>query len=142
MIDFNDLLQQLRESFWITEASLDQAPRQQGAYVLWLVDNPLLCLKVGIAGPRRGKGLWGRLKLHFLNNPDNTVLARHMAVDIEFGQAQGYDFLDRLRRQQFLADKCFFQAISLPNWSKEELLRFEKFLELQLTPKYRGKIDD
>ena len=140
MFNFNNLLQRLRRSPRIAKSSLSQVPRQQGAYVLWLDDNPPVCLKVGIAGTRQGKGLWERLEFHFSNNPDNTVLARHMAADIDFGQGQGYDFRDRPQRQQFLADKCFFQVISLPNWSREELRRFEDFLELRLNPKYRGRV--
>jgi len=115
-------------------------PRQQGAYVIWLDSNPATCLKVGIAGPRKGKGLWERIKYHFSNNPHNTPLAKHMAADISFGQEHGYDFRHRLQRKQFLEERCFFQVIPLPSWSKRELRRFEKFLELQLNPKYRGRI--
>ena len=140
MFNFNNLLQRLRGSPRIAKSSLNQVSRQQGAYVLWLDDNPPVCLKVGIAGPRKGKGLWERLKFHFSSNPNNTVLARHMAADIDFSQTQGYDLRDRLQRQQFLVDKCFFQVIPLPNWSREELRRFEDFLELRLNPKYRGRV--
>lgn len=57
-----------------------------------------------------------------------------------FGQAQGYDFRDRLQRQQFLAEKCFFQVIPLPSLGREDLLRFEDYLELKLNPRYRGRI--
>lgn len=140
MFNFNNLLQQLQGSSRISKSSLNQVPRQQGVYVLWFDNNPPVCLKVGIAGPRQGKGLWERIELHFSNNPNNTVLARHMEVNIDFGQAQGYDFRDRSQRQQFLADKCYFQIIPLPNWSREELRRFEDFLELHLNPKYRGRV--
>ena len=140
MFNFNNLLQRLRGNPRITKSSLNQVSRQQGVYVMWLDDNPPVCLKVGMAGPRRGKGLWERLKLHFSSNPENTVLAKHMMADIDFGHSQGYDFLDRLQRQQFLMDKCFFQVIPLPNWSGAELRRFENFLELNLNPKYKGRI--
>ena len=140
MFNFTKLLQRLRESPRITRSLLDQVLRQQGAYVLWLNNNPLICLKVGIAGPRQGKGLRGRLQFHFSSNPDNTVLARHMEADIDFVQAQGYDFRDRVQRQQFLANECFFQVIPLPNWSRDELRRFEDFLESRLKPKYKGRV--
>lgn len=140
MSEFNKLLQKLRESSRITGSSLDQVPRQQGAYVLWLDNNPPVCLKVGIAGPRQGKGLRERLRFHFSSNPDNTVLARHMEADRDSVQAQRYDFRDREQRRQFLTNECFFQAIPLPNWTREELRRFEDLLESRLSPRYKGRV--
>jgi hypothetical protein len=140
MYDFNKLLQKLQESPRITKSLLDHVSRQKGAYILWLDTNPPICLKVGIAGPRQGKGLQERLLFHFLSNPDNTVLARHMEADIDFGKVQGYDFRDRVQRQQFLANKNFFQVIPLPNLGKEELRQFERFLESQLNPRYKGRV--
>lgn len=140
MSEFNELLQRLRENSRITWSSLNQVPRQQGAYVLWLDNNPPVCLKVGIAEPRQGKGLRERLRFHFSSNPDNTVLARHMEADRDSVQAQRYDFRDREQRQQFLANECFFQAIPLPNWTREELRRFEDFLESRLSPRYKGRV--
>ncbi len=74
-----DVLGQLLKSqIVITKANLSRAPRVQGAYILWLAGEPPVCLKVGIAGPRRGEGLWGRLKRHFRCV---SVLGRHMAAD-------------------------------------------------------------
>ena len=140
MFNYNNLLQRLRRSPRIYKSSLNQVTRQQGAYILWFDDNPIVCLKVGIAGPRKGKGLWERISYHFSSNLNNTVLARHMAVDIGFGKKQGYNFSDWLQRQQFLSDKCFFQVIPLPNLTRRELRRFEDFLELQLNPKYCGRV--
>ena len=140
MSEFNELLQRLRESSRITGSSLHQVPRQQGAYILWLDNNPPVCLKVGIAGPRKGEGLRGRLQLHFSSNLDNTVLARHMEADRNSVQAQRYDFRDREQRQQFLANECFFQVVPLPNWTREELRRFEDFLESRLSPRYKGRV--
>ncbi len=137
---FNRLLQRLRESSRITRSSLDQVPRQQGAYVLWLDSNSPVCLKVSIAGLRQGKGLRERLQFHFSSNPNNTVLARHMEADTDSVQAQRYDFRDREQRQQFLANRCFFQAIPLLNWTREELRRFEDLLELHLSPRYKGRV--
>lgn len=140
ILDFDELLQRLLKSPRITKSSLDQVPRQQGAYILWLEENPAICLKVGIAGSRQGKGLRERVQFHFSSNPTNSVLARHMEADIDFGRALGYDFQDRLQRQQFLANKCFFQVIAIPNWNRRELKRFEDFLETQLNPRYKGRV--
>lgn len=140
MSEFNKLLRRLRESFRITGSSLDQVSRQQGAYILCLDSNPPVCLKVGIAGARQGKGLRERLQFHFSSNLDNTVLARHMEADRNSVQAQRYDFRDREQRQQFLANECFFQAIPFPDWTREELRRFEDFLESRLSPRYKGRV--
>ena len=140
MLEFKNLLQRLQESPRITRSSLNQVPRQQGAYVLWMDKNPHVCLKVGIAGPRKDKGVRERLQFHFSSNPKNTILAEHMKEDIDFGQAQGYDFQNRVQRQQFLANECFFQVIPLSFWSKEELKRLEDFLEFRLSPRYKGRV--
>lgn len=140
MLKYNNLLQQLIESPRITRSTLNEAPTQQGAYVWWLDVNPPVCLKVEVSGPRRGRGIWERLHLHFLSNDFNSVIARHLKADIDLGGAQGYDFQDRLQRQQFLADKCFFKVLPLPSLSKKQLIRFQGFLESQLNPRYIGRL--
>ena len=117
MPDFDDWLLQLRQGPHITKLALKQAPTKQGAYVLWLDTQPPVCLKIGVAGPRRGEGIMGRLRLHYSSNPSNSVLARHMINDSDSPWAQGYDFGERLQRQEFIANKCFFQAIPLPKLS-------------------------
>jgi hypothetical protein len=63
-----------------------------------------------------------------------------MANDSGSPWTQAYDFQERQQRQEFLANKCFFQAIPLPKLSKKELKRFEDFLEAQLKPKYAGRV--
>lgn len=140
MCNFNYLLRELQESPQITKSLLDQVPRQQGAYILWLDKNPRVCLKVGYAGPRQGKGLQDRLKYHFRSNLENSILAEHMETDIDFGLEQGYDFRIKEQRQKFLANECFFQIIPFPNWSKDEMMKFEKHLESWLKPRYIGKV--
>lgn len=140
MLDYNEALRRLLTSPRITKLTLDQAPRQQGAYVLWFDGDPPVCLKVGIAGPRKGKGLKGRLQLHFSSHPGNTVLARHLVADSTSAWAQRYDFRKREQRQDFLSAECFFQTVELPNLSRRELEQFEAFLEEQLEPKYTGRV--
>lgn len=137
---FNKLLQELDKSTQFTKSSLNQVPKLQGVYTLWLNNYPLVCLKVGMAGPRRGKGLQERLRLHFLSNPGNTVLAEHMEADIEYGRKLGYDFQDISQRQSFLENKCFFKVLPLPDRNKSELRQFEKFLESKLNPIYKGRV--
>jgi len=101
MEHFKEWLETLQGAPHVTKVSLRSASRQQGAYVLWLDGNPPRCLKVGIAGPRSGKGLWERIKFHFSSNPANSVLARHMAADHTSEWSRGHDFGDRAQRQDF-----------------------------------------
>lgn len=56
MIDADDVLRRLLSAPRIERASLASVPTDQGVYVLWLAGEPPACLKVGIAGPRQGKG--------------------------------------------------------------------------------------
>ncbi len=140
MLDHKDLLQQLLNSSHISRASVNATPRQQGAYILWLDSTPPVCLKVGVAGPRKGKGLWGRLRNHFSSNPDTSVLARHMAADSASPWTRGYEFQDREQRKKFLAERCYFQVIGLPTWSRVEIEQFEDFVEKALKPKYAGRV--
>ena len=138
MHEFNNLLKGLLKSSLITKSL--QVPKQQGAYILWLKNEPPVCLKVGIAGERKGKGMQERIQFHYSSNLTNSVLAEHMEADFEFGQVQGYDFKDKKQRQHFLTDKCFFQVIALPSWKRKDIERFEKLLEFQLKPRYKGRI--
>jgi hypothetical protein len=140
MSDFNNWLQRLLQSQHITKSSLGQTTRQQGAYVLWLDEKEPICLKVGIAGPRRGKGLLGRLEFHFASRLSDSILAKHLAADSVSPWSHGYDFQDQQQRQKFLTDKCFFQVIPLLGLSRNELLQFEDFLEMRLKPKYAGMV--
>jgi len=140
MIDYDKALQQLLQSSYIAKLSLDQATRQQGIYILWLDSNPLVCLKTGMAGTRQGTGIKGRLQLHFSSNPDNTVLARHLAADTTSDWVQNYDFEQREDRQEFLETQCFFQTVALPDLSKNDLKQFENFVEAKMKPKYAGRV--
>jgi hypothetical protein len=140
MPNFEDLLRQLLCGSRITKLSLKATPKEQGAYILWLGSNPPVCLKVGVAGPRQGEGLLARLRNHFSSNPDISVLARHMAADSISEWTRGYNFQDREQRKKFLAEKCYFQVISLPDISRITLEQFEDFVEDRLKPKYAGSV--
>lgn len=113
-----------------------------GVYVLWLNRSAPVCLKVGIAGPRQGKGLQDRLRLHYSSNPSNSMLARHLSSDATSSWASGRDFKDRGQRRAFLIDKCFFQVVALPNTDRSELKRIESFLVETLQPKYAGRVNN
>jgi hypothetical protein len=140
MLNHEETLQTLLRSERITKNSVAKAPRQQGVYVLWLDSDPQVCLKTGMAGPRQGKGLWERLRFHYSSNPGNTVLAKHMAADCSSEWRRDWDFQDREQRKEFLATRCFFQALALPGLSRPELKRVEMFLENRLNPRYVGRV--
>ncbi len=116
------------------------APTEQGVYALWLADDPQVCLKVGIAGPRRGKGLAERIELHFRSNRANSVLARHLAADSSSTWAHAYDFRSRSQRREFLARRCYFRVVPVPRVSRRELLALERFLCGKLQPQYIGRV--
>lgn len=144
MADYTSWLAKLRQGLEITTSNLDDAPTGQGLYVLWhrrpTADE---CLKVGIAGPRREKGLRERLDLHFGSNPNNSVLAKHMAADCQLARPAGFDFTVREERKTFLAKKCFFQTVELPaGMPRKELRDFEKWAEKDsgLDPRYIGRV--
>jgi hypothetical protein len=69
--------------------------KSQGVYALWLASDPPVCLKVGVAGPRKGKGLRDRLSYHFRSDAINTVLAEHLAADLSSPWARDRNFKDR-----------------------------------------------
>jgi hypothetical protein len=123
-------------------ASIREVSDLQGVYVLWFNGEAPMCLKVGIAGPRNGEGLAGRIKLHCSSNPGNTVLARHMSADLTPPCRSEYDFRDRQERAKFLAEECCFQVLELPALSRAQLRSFERFLETKLQPKYMGRVND
>jgi hypothetical protein len=107
MTDADDVLRRLLSAPKIDRASLASVPTEQGVYVLWLAAEPPACLKVGIAGPRQGKGLRERLRNYFGSSPSNSVLARHLAADCTSRWCSGRDFTNRAERRAFIADGCY-----------------------------------
>ncbi len=111
-------------------------------------------LKVGMT-TRKGRGLKGRLSEHFSSNYNSSVLARHLCYDQELGKDLGFDFKDKLQRQRFLKENCYFQVLPLKqfNWcdnKKErekrikilrniEKLEIEEILRKKI--RYIGKIN-
>lgn len=140
MTEHQDLLRELWKSRHFTAESLNQIPTEHGVYVLWLRARPRICLKIGIATPRRHDGLRGRIRFHFRSDTRNTVLARHLAADTNSQWAQGWDFSDRKERQQFLASKCYFQVLPLPVMDEQALRQFEDFIQSKLAPIYARRV--
>jgi hypothetical protein len=136
----SQVLRGLRSGTKIEASSLAAAPTLQGLYVLWFVGPPKACLKVGIAGLRKGTGLRGRLRFHFSSNPKNSVLARHLARDLSSRWSIGYDLTKRVQRQAFLAERCYFQARALPDISRRDLEMLEAALIQRLRPAYVGRV--
>jgi hypothetical protein len=134
------LLQELLARPKILRSSLDDVPNQQGVYILWLNGVAPVCLKIGIAGPRRGKGLRERIGYHYSSNLSNSVLAQHLALDSESRWCAGRDFTNRQHRQCFLADQCYFQVLPLDGLIRRDLETLETFLVARLKPKYAGRI--
>jgi hypothetical protein len=124
----------------IQASELDAVSQDQGLYVLWTAGRKPTCLKVGIAGPRKGKGLRQRLHLHYVSDASNSVLARHLAADCTSPWAASSDFCVRQQRQAFLATKCFFRVLPVPQVSRSTLLRMESFLVERLKPVYAGRV--
>ena len=135
-----DLLRQLLESPCVTQEFLDWIPKERARTVLWLNSTPRVCLKIGIATPRWQEGLRGRIRTHFRSDLQNTVLARHLAADTNSKWAEGWDFTDRHQRQQFLASKCYFQVLPLPKMDETDLRQSERFIQLELLPRYAGRV--
>lgn len=134
------VLQQLLDSPSVRRSTLESVTKEQGLYVLWLDKPSKMCLKVGIAGPRRGKGVRGRLDLHFSSHLSNSVLARHLAADSQSSWLAGRQLSVRENRQAFLADSCRFQVVAAPTLSRQDLLRVEAFLVNRLRPLYVGRV--
>lgn len=133
-------LRQLLSATKIEASSLATAPTSQGVYVLWFVGPPKACLKVGIAGPRNGLGLRGRLRLHFGGNTNNSVLARHLASDVTSRWSVRHDFTKRVERQAFLAERCYFQTSVVQDISRRDLEMLEAALIERLRPAYVGRV--
>ena len=140
MIETDDVLQRLLTAPKIGRPSLSSVPTEQGVYVLWLSGESPACLKVGIAGPRQGKGLRARLRNHFLSHTSNSVLARHLAADCASRWCRGQDFTNREQRQNFLSNECYFQAVPVETDSRRELERLEATLIARLQPAYVGRV--
>jgi hypothetical protein len=140
MIDADDLLHRLLSAPKIDRASLASVPTDQGVYVLWLAEQSPACLKVGIAGPRQGKGLRERLRNHYGSNTSNSVLARRLAADCTSRWCHARDFTDRAQRQTFIAGCCYFQAVPVHPETRRELERVETAIIERLQPVYVGRV--
>lgn len=131
------LMQRLLDAPMMRAAELGDVPKLQGVYVWWLDAPSHTCLKVGRALlGRRSEGLRRRIRQHLSSNEANTVLARHLAADSASPWASGRTFTSRAERKQFLATKCVFQVLALPELSQQELDAFEVYLERELRPRY------
>ena len=119
MVDTDEVLRRLLIAPKINRSLLATVPTEQGVYVLWLEGQPPACLKVGIAGPRNGKGLRARIGNHFGSNPASSVLARHLAADSRSRWAHDRNFSNRTERQRFLSAACCFQAIAVATDDRE-----------------------
>jgi hypothetical protein len=139
MTEFSALLNTLVIGPAVRLASLDAAPTEQGFYALWHGGPPEKCLKVGIAGPRSGKGIRDRLALHYASNVKASVLAVHMAADVSSPWALGKNFGVRSERQRFLADHCYFRVAAAPGLDRAALLALERDLVSALRPHYAGR---
>ena len=121
-------------------AELESVSKSSGIYVIWVQNTDAVCLKVGIAGPRRKDGLRGRLRLHFGSNPDNSVLARHMIADATPSWAHSFDFRVRAQRAAFLKNECYFRTFDLQGTDAASFRSVESWLEKALVPRYRGRV--
>jgi hypothetical protein len=133
------ILHQLLAQPRLRAADLGKVLERPGIYVIHLDAPDPLCLKLGIAGPRRKDGLRGRLDLHFRSNPSNTVLARHMIADATPIWAANFDFRIQAARSAFLSARCFFQILERQE-DEPRLRELERFLEGALRPRYRGRV--
>lgn len=77
-----------------------------------------------------------RIRQHLSSNEANTVLARHLAADRDSPWGLGFDFTRRQERKRFLATKCVYQLLALPELGVDELDVFEAYVERQLCPCY------
>lgn len=117
---------------------LDRVEEVSGAYAWWLEQAEPVCLKVGIATPRRKGGLRGRLSDHFTSSYGTTTFARHLDRDRNSPWAQGRDFTSQKHRSAFVRDHCFFRYLVLNQLDEPALRSFEKHLEHELHPVYKG----
>ena len=121
-------------------SSLSSVSQDQGVYAFWLRDDPSVCLKVGIAGPRSGKGLRERVHYHYSSNLENSVLARHLAADVTSSWSANRDFSVREQRRSFLAAECYCRALPVPGITASELRQLEVFVVGKLNPRYIGRV--
>jgi len=140
MLDADDVLRRLLSAEKIGRASLASVPTEQGVYALWLAGEPPACLKVGIAGPRQGKGLRARLRNHYGSHSSNSVLARHLAADCASRWSHARNFTDRAQRQAFIAGECYFQAVAVATQDRRELEQVEAAIIERLQPTYVGRV--
>jgi hypothetical protein len=124
----------------VTRAQVATVSTDQGVYILWFEGPPPVCLKVGIAGPRRGGGIRERLVLHYSSNPAASVLAKHLAADDRSAWATGKGLHDRATRQAFLANECYFQVKPATGLTRRELLNLEAQLIEVFKPCYAGRV--
>lgn len=89
-------------------------------------------LKVGMTSRKSG-GLKGRLSEHFSSNYKSSVLARHLYYDQKLGKKLGFDFKDRLQRQRFLNENCYFRVLPLKqfNWCDNDEEREKRIKRLR-----------
>lgn len=140
MSDFTKLFRRLLNAPELNPSSLGTVSQDQGIYTFWLRDDPSVCLKVGIAGPRNGKGLRERVRYHYSSNMENSVLARHLAADVTSPWSANRDFSVRKQRQSFLAVECHCRALPVPGITSSELRQLEAFVVGRLNPRYIGRI--
>ena len=117
---------------------LGLVPELSGVYAWWTTDEAPVCLKVGIATPRRRDGLLGRLADHFTSSYHTTTFARHLARDSKSPWAQGRDFTRREQRSAFLKEGCQYRYFVLKDLDESALRDFERVLERELHPVYLG----
>lgn len=124
----------------VDPSSLGTVSQDQGVYAFWLRADPLVCLKVGIAGPRSGKGLRERVRYHYSSNIENSVLARHLAADVTSSWSANRDFSVRKQRQSFLAMECYCRALPVPGITSSQLRQLEALVVGRLNPLYIGRV--
>ncbi|MEO7867196.1 MAG: hypothetical protein ABIU54_06130 [Candidatus Eisenbacteria bacterium] len=132
-----ELLRRLLAAPRLSARDVDRVDKLPGVYVWWLADAPNTCLKVGRARlGARSEGLRRRIRQHLSSNEANTVLARHLAGDRESPWSLGIDFTHRAERKLFLATRCVYQLLTLPELTVDELDAFETYIERELQPLY------
>lgn len=101
----------------------------------------IVLLKVGQAGARRQNGLRGRLGLHLLQHPDNTVWARHLVADALLGELFNYVPADRERRREFVLTRCRFRALPMEGAAQAQIDDSEAALEA-MHPRHIGVVQE
>jgi len=117
----------------------DSVPKEPGVYQV-CVKTPKILLSVGTAGASDAEGLLGRIKLHCSQNEADDSLAKYLQSDVEVGAVFGFDVKMQDHRQGFLSRDCYFLVHPMPNASQEEIDEAKKTLEVELKPRYMGKV--